>query len=84
MGFNPRKMEANRRAHSDVEAAARRVTDVQVLVGPEHSSPLSILSGIILAARGRPESGAAGIVGGAILFSIGFVGFRTLARTPFA
>jgi predicted metal-binding membrane protein len=43
---------------------------------------LSILSGIILAARGRPESGAAGIVGGAILVSIGLVGFRTLARTP--
>ena len=35
MGFNPRKMEAERKAKADVEAAARRATDAQVLQDAE-------------------------------------------------
>jgi phage FluMu protein Com len=35
MGFNRRKMEADRKAEADVEAAARRATDAQVLEDAE-------------------------------------------------
>jgi hypothetical protein len=35
MGFNRRKMEADRKAKADTEAAARRATDAQVLEDAE-------------------------------------------------
>ena len=35
MGFNRRKMEAERKAKADAEAAARRATDAQVLEDAE-------------------------------------------------
>jgi hypothetical protein len=35
MGFNRRKMDADRKAKADAEAAARRATDVQVLEDAE-------------------------------------------------
>ncbi len=35
MGFNRRKMEAERKAKADAEAAAKRATDAQVLVDAE-------------------------------------------------
>jgi hypothetical protein len=35
MGFNRRKMEAERKAKADAEAAARRATDAQVLQDAE-------------------------------------------------
>jgi hypothetical protein len=35
MGFNRRKMEADRKAKADAEAAARRATDAQVLEDAE-------------------------------------------------
>ena len=35
MGFNRRKMEADRKAKADVEAATRRTTDAQVLEDAE-------------------------------------------------
>jgi hypothetical protein len=35
MGFNRRKMEADRKAKADPEAAARRATDAQVLEDAE-------------------------------------------------
>lgn len=35
MGFNSRKMEADRKADADAEAAARRATDAQVLEAAE-------------------------------------------------
>jgi hypothetical protein len=35
MGFNLRKLEAERKAKADVEASAGRAADAQVLVDPE-------------------------------------------------
>jgi hypothetical protein len=35
MSFNPRKLEADRKAKTDVEAATRRATDAQVLEDTE-------------------------------------------------
>jgi hypothetical protein len=35
MGFNRRKMEVDRKAKSDAEAAARRATDIRVLEDAE-------------------------------------------------
>jgi hypothetical protein len=35
MGFNPRKMEAGRKAKADAEVAAGRATDAQVLQDAE-------------------------------------------------
>ena len=42
MGFNRRKMEAQRKAQADAEAAARRAADTQVFADAERQSPLGM------------------------------------------
>jgi hypothetical protein len=57
MGFNRRKMEDQRRAAAEKEAASRRATEAQVLEDAERliAASVSPLPGVPNHQRGRPS-----------------------------